>query len=256
MLSWCSYCQQFMGEVPPYEDLVINHGMCAACEANELGSAATDLRRANFLNDIQHQLAAAGKHNDIEEAERVIDVAIRAKVMAIDILIGIIAPLLREIGDDWKRNRVCVAQEHRFTAFCERIFSFLAAKVGDATSAAPATSADRAEVLLMNAPGNRHMLAVRILSLWLKKKGVPARLVDRPQSAKELVALINRTKPKQLLISMALSEQAEGVAAIAEQIAALQASTRPKVIVGGNAVKLGLVPAIPDATLLADINAL
>lgn len=245
-----------MGEVPPYEDLVINHGMCAACENKELGSGTTDLRHANFLNDIQRRLAAAGTRNDLAEAERIIDIAIRAKVMAIDILIGIVAPLLREIGDDWKRNHVCVAQEHRFTAFCEQVFSFLATRVGDATSAGRANSPARAEVLLMNAPGNRHLLALRILSLWLKKKGMPARVVERPQSAEELAALIKRIKPKQLLISMALSEQAEGVAAIAEKIAALPGSARPEVIVGGNAVKLGLVAAIPGATLLADISAL
>lgn len=256
MLSWCSYCQQFMGEVPPYEDLVINHGMCARCEAKELGAGAIDLNRANFLNDIQRRLAAAGMRNDLAEAERVIDVAIRAKVMAVDILIGIIAPLLHEIGEDWKRDRACVAQQDRLTAFCEEIFSFLAAKASDTASAARASAADRAEVLLMNAPGNRHMLAIRILSLWLKKKRVRARLLERVQSAGELLAQIDRTKPRQLLISMALSEQAEAVAAIAGHIAALPAAARPKVIVGGNAVKLGLVPAIPGATLLADISAL
>jgi len=43
---------------------------------------------------------------------------------------------------------------------------------------------------------------------------------------------------------------------ITERIAELPKSTRPKVIVGGYAVKLGLVPAIPGADLMADISSL
>jgi hypothetical protein len=41
-----------------------------------------------------------------------------------------------------------------------------------------------------------------------------------------------------------------------ERVAALPGPIRPKIIVGGYAVKLGLVPEIPGAELVADINTL
>jgi len=44
---------------------------------------------------------------------------------AIDLLIGIIAPLLYQIGEDWKHGAVTVAQEHRFTAFCEKVLELI-----------------------------------------------------------------------------------------------------------------------------------
>jgi hypothetical protein len=55
---------------------------------------------------------------------------------------------------------------------------------------------------------------------------------------------------------MALPEQADGVVGIVDRIAALPQALRPRVIVGGYAVKQGLVSEIPGAELLADISQL
>jgi len=55
---------------------------------------------------------------------------------------------------------------------------------------------------------------------------------------------------------MALAEQCAGVTALVERIEELPASIRPRVIVGGYAVKLGLVSAISDAELIGDISLL
>jgi hypothetical protein len=55
---------------------------------------------------------------------------------------------------------------------------------------------------------------------------------------------------------MTLAEQTPSVVTIAERIAQLPASVRPKVVVGGYAVKMGLITAIPGAHLIADISSL
>jgi hypothetical protein len=65
-----------------------------------------------------------------------------------------------------------------------------------------------------------------------------------------------RARPRLLLISMALAEQVADVTRIAQSIAELPVDVRPRVIVGGNAVKRGHVDAIPHAELLADISLL
>ena len=103
----------------------------------------------------------------------------------------------------------------------------------------------------MNAPGNEHTLAIRILALWLVSKGTLAQIADAHLNLDELVKLVGTTHPKMLLISMALAEQSRGVISIAERIAELPKSIRPKIIVGGYAVKLGLVPPIPGADLMS-----
>jgi len=71
-----------------------------------------------------------------------------------------------------------------------------------------------------------------------------------------LTTQLIRTQPKLILVSIALAEQCMGVTAIAERVAELPSSIRPRVIVGGNAVKLGLVSVIPGADLMGDISSL
>jgi hypothetical protein len=108
----------------------------------------------------------------------------------------------------------------------------------------------------MNAEGNRHTLAIRILALWLMNKSIRTRLVHPTPPLDDLMAVISDTRPTALLVSMALPEHRATVLKIAERVAALQGPIRPKIIVGGYAVKLGLVPEIPGAELVADINTL
>jgi methanogenic corrinoid protein MtbC1 len=100
------------------------------------------------------------------------------------------------------------------------------------------------------------MLGIRIVALWLVSKGVRAHAVDRPLNVEDILALVRTRQPRYLLVSVALAEQRESVVAIAERIAALPARTRPKIIVGGNAVKLGFVRDIPNCDLIADLGSL
>jgi methanogenic corrinoid protein MtbC1 len=255
MLSWCSYCQQFTGEAPPYENLNLTHGICEACELRESDLSAADITHARALRDIQRRLYEAGRSNDLKAAELIIEDAEKAKIRSVDILLGIIAPILYQVGEDWARSIVTVTEAHRFTTFCEKIFELIAAKVGFVIPT-DTTNAAEAEVLLVNAPGNSHTLAIRILALWMTSSGTRVGIVDVSTSLQALVSLVSRVKPRLLLVSMALAEQRTAVTIIAERIAGLPTLIRPKVIVGGHAVKLDLVSAIPGADLMADIRSL
>lgn len=255
MLRWCSYCQQFLGEVPNYDDLAITHGICASCKPRALDFADADIRSAEVLRGVQGRLFEAGIAQDLEAAKQIIDEAMTVGVRGADMLIGMIAPLLCRIGEDWQRGVVTVAQEHRFTRFCEQVVELVAAETSAINSATMAEGAE-ADVLLMNAPGSRHTLAIRILALWLTNHGLRVKTVAEAPDVDALPALVTSTQPKLLLISMALAEQLASVASLAERAAQLPTSVRPKIIVGGNAVKRGHVSAIPHAKLLADISLL
>ncbi len=255
MLTWCSYCQQFMGEVPPYDRLAITHSICTACEPEALELTESDFAHALKLRGIQEQLAEAGRQGDLQAAARIIGNARNANVGLVDILVGIIAPMLYQIGEEWQHCRISIAQEHRFTAFCEGVYRLIAAAESVAVQA-DATRTASSEVLLINAPGNTHTLAIRILALWLARKDIPARALDKLLTNEDLIKLIGRIRPGFLVISMALAEQAADVITIAERIADLPEDIRPSILVGGYAVKLGLVSAIPGASFMADIGSL
>lgn len=111
-------------------------------------------------------------------------------------------------------------------------------------------------VVLINAPGNHHLLALRILSLWLTGQGVPTDVVGPDEGLDDIVALVSRVRPRLVLISIALPAQRQAVVDVVTAIAALPQSSRPTVCVGGYAVKMGLIEPIPGAELMADIHEL
>ena len=108
----------------------------------------------------------------------------------------------------------------------------------------------------MNAPNNRHKLAVRILSNWLGSRGEKVRLVEDDVDYDKLLRSIAAEQPRYLLISMALIDQRASVAEIAERVQAVPEGIRPKVIIGGYPIKTGLIRAIPNAELQSNVSAL
>jgi hypothetical protein len=95
VLKWCAYCQQFMREVPDYDDFAITHGLCPECRARGFPfSAEGGLGHAVFLREIFRELFDAGRHDDLESGRRVVEKALSAACRPVDILIGMIAPML------------------------------------------------------------------------------------------------------------------------------------------------------------------
>jgi len=255
MLKWCSYCQQFMHEIPPYGDFSITHGLCLNCEAEHSDLFATDeLRHAIFLRSIFLALFEAGLKSDFGRAKRIVKEAIAANCRPVDILIGMIAPMLYEIGDGWERGALTVEDEHRFTAFCEQVVNLIDRRMQSSRSRLPST--DVPALFLMNAPGNTHTLAVRILALWLESRGIGVRRLVDDRNLEQLTQRLVTSAAKVLLISMALPEQRDGVVRISDLLDRFPAGVRPRLIVGGYAVKVGLARPIPGAELMADISSL
>jgi methylmalonyl-CoA mutase cobalamin-binding subunit len=254
MLRWCSFCQEFQGENPPFENLAITHGICSTCEVTALDVTERDLAHTRILQGVQGRLWNAGRNGDLKAVDNILYDATNARVRPLDILMGIVAPMLWQIGEDWKTGALTVADEHRFTAFCEAVFEAVVARASTASHVG--TTADDPPFLLMNASGNQHTLAVRMLELWLRHNDIPTLLVSARQSPEELATLITRTRSPGILVSMALAEQLPSVVALIERLAELPRPVRPKIILGGYAVKAALVPPIPSVELMPDINQL
>jgi methanogenic corrinoid protein MtbC1 len=220
-----------------------------------LTSGKYDFPARQVLLDIYARLTDAGRRNDLVAAEAIIDESVKAGIKPTDILFGIIAPMLYQAGEDWERGTFTVTEEHRLTAFCEAVVALISERVGFVTQS-PIPQPDRTEVLLMNACGNIHTIALRILGVKLMSEGIPALTVEMPSSPEGLTALLTHTRPKCILISMALADQSKDVTAFAKRVSEIPETSRPRIIVGGYAVKSGLVTEIPGADLIADICSL
>ena len=255
MIEWCAWCQQFMHEVVPFNDFSITHGVCTSCKSKHKNLFANDVvERADVLRVLFDALFNAGRHDDFKAASPIIENAIAANCRPVDILLGVISPMLYEIGEKWERGGLSVEAEHRFTAFSQKVLRLVEARIN--TARATPIAANAILVFLMNAPGNRHELAVRILSMWLKSQGAKVRIFKDNVRPDSLMRNIATQRPRYLLISMALIEQRGGVAEIARAIQALPRDIRPRTIVGGYPVKSGLISSIPETELLSNITAL
>lgn len=128
MLKWCAYCQQFMREIAPYDDFSVTHGLCNSCEtAPKDVFAGDEVARADFLRKIFHALFDAGRHEDFEAAAGIIENAIAANCRPVDILIGMIAPMLYEIGAYLVAGRERAAQAARSGLFSAAVLRSSAA---------------------------------------------------------------------------------------------------------------------------------
>ena len=251
MIKWCAYCHSFLGEIPPYHDFDPTHGICTRCKiAHPDLFDPLVLRNAAVARHIFEVLFEAGQKNDLGTAERIIEHALATNFRPADILMGMISPMLYEIGEGWEKGKVTVEDEHRFTAFCEEVLEMISTQwLPDENN-----EVGHEQILLVNAPGNLHNLGIRFLHLWLEGRGYHARVIEGDIG--DVVEDIVRSGPKIVLTSISLPEQTEGVAALFEQLKLALPVATPRLVVGGHAVKVGAIRHIAGADLCPDINLL
>jgi len=250
MLRWCSYCQEFQGEVPPFRDFRITHGICLRCKAKGAKQLDQEMEHSLFLKRCQSELMEVGERGDVEAAATIIEMARSSGIRPVEMLIGLIAPLLYIIGEGWERGKVSVAEEHRFTLFCEDVFRLVEKTSKDRD--VEAQDSRGMSVVLLNAYGNDHTIATRILALWLKAKGFDALVLDPPPPPAVLSATLHNLKPSAVLISLALSEQRTAVLSMMECLRSINGH-HLAVFIGGYAVKMELVAPIPGSIFMTDI---
>jgi methanogenic corrinoid protein MtbC1 len=169
VIRWCSYCQRFIGERPPYDDLSVTHGICSSCLGKP--DVLTDVSDrivevAAFFRDF---LRRAVRGSPPEPAE-VIDAGRELGIRPVDILLGVAQPTLYKIGDLFAAGRVSPQREHKLS---ERVEAVIAAF----EDASP-RSEDAPRVLLGGAPGNKHRIGARIFALTLAEEGIAVDEVD------------------------------------------------------------------------------
>lgn len=97
-------------------------------------------------------------------AWRLIEEALAAGAGAVDVLVGLLAPAMRKVGDDWEAGAISVADEHRASAVAMRV-------VGRLGPLARHRGVGRGTVVVGAPPGERHQLPVAIAADVLRARG-------------------------------------------------------------------------------------
>lgn len=257
MIRWCAYCQRFMGESPPYDDYGLTHGVCDECLPLFESDSDQGFERIMELKRFHDALREAGETEDLERAMALIEKARNLGVRPSDLLVGLIAPILYEVGSMWAERKIGVAEEHRFTRFYEAVVKRVTEESRSVVPFRPRGTAreeeSALEVMLIQPRSNKHVLGLKLLEHWLWDHGVSAMVVSLTHPV-SLEDLLRRLRPRWVGLSVSLSGQMDEVA----ELIALVARENPDIgiLVGGQAVKAGLVEIPAPAIAEPDPNGL
>jgi methanogenic corrinoid protein MtbC1 len=227
MIRWCAYCQRHQGEAEPYDDYSVTHTICEDCTARGAYMSREPASLAAIRDFLARVADAAGPE---ASAEQLVSEGMALGLDPVDLLLGIVQPVLRQIGERWASGEATIAEEHRVSATC----GLLIQRIADADpNAAALRQAPRPEVLLLAAANNRHTLGIQLLEALLIRQYISTFTIYPGPTVDEIVALARKLRPRVAAISCALPEQLGSAQLAAERLAELPHAERPLVVVGG-----------------------
>ena len=181
--------------------------------------------RASRVGEFERAFAAALLAGDEIAAETTIREAMDAKLTTAEIDEQVIAPALWLMGELWERGEISVADEHLATEIAIRVLALQR----EAERVANARRGHR--VLLATPAGERHVVALRMVSNLLSGAGYWIVMLGADVPAEALVASVLRHRPHVVCLSTtmpALSGQ------VVDSILAVQAACpTAQFVIGG-----------------------
>lgn len=235
MIRWCSYCQSFLGEVPPFEDYSPTHAVCEACLSKGRDYIASSVNLARQMGDFYNGLREAAAAGEAISLDEIMAAGSKLGIKDIDLCVGIIQPILYEIGELWKDGHLTAAQEHLFTEFAEQVIHRFKER------SFPIPNLPRAEnvdVLLVCADGNYHTLGVQIIDLAMRELGLKTKAITPGLPNQDILWSVERFQPRILGISIAEQGQIEQVIEFAKTVQNDPNRVDMKILVGGSGVRI------------------
>ncbi len=198
--------------------------------------------------DLLWEAVSAG---DEHAATLVVFDALEHGLPAQEVLLELIAPVQRRVGEEWAANRLTVAQEHAASAINDRAIAALSHR----TAAAPGTPV-KGRVVVACVDGEWHGLPARLLAEVLKLRGWAVDYLGAQVTTDHLIQHVHHVGPDLVALSSSIPARLPVAHAA---ITAVQATGTP-VLVGGAAfgphgryaALLGADAWAPDAGAAAD----
>jgi methanogenic corrinoid protein MtbC1 len=155
----------------------------------------------------------------------------------VDLLMGLVQPALYRIGKCWENGTASTREEALVTATCTNMLQSLLNRLPAVGSCRQSSNP---KVLLVNAQGNFHTLGLQLVEFVLLSRGVPTLTITPGLGAREVLALVGATRPRVVGIGLSLPTHFRGAREVAAGVRELPEAVRPRVVVGGFAVKHGM----------------
>lgn len=236
MIRWCCFCQRFLGESEPFDDPGFTHSICTPCDAR-LERGEPLLKDTEQARSLVNRVIAAANARDWASCKAAVEEARAIQVGADSLLLGLLQPVLYEAGRAWQAGTLSVAAEHQLTSWCERIFSSL-----------PIIDIERPlDLLLLQAPGNAHLLGPQFAARLLANAGLSVEVVVPAIPFEEIVVLAQQLRPRAIGFSCALPESIQAANAVITKLRArLEPVLEVRYLLSGFAFRLGGGHALPS----------
>lgn len=235
MIQWCAYCQRFITEVEPFDDYRVSHGICRSCSLKVDSLGRADLDALAGVIAFYRRLDGIAMSKEPANVDAILAESRQLGIMPLDLMVGMLHPLLAKVGDMWSAGRLDVATEHRITSMVQDLVMGLRGpRGGRGRDESP-------RVFLVNAEGNHHTLGLTMAEIYFAGRGISALTIAPGLPNEEILALVAQHKPEVFGFSIALSSQMAQVREVAGLLRRMRESPK-HLIVGGPAVRLGLSP--------------
>jgi len=141
---------------------------------------------------------------------------------------GLIQPVMYEIGRLWEQDKISTAEEHLATSMVGRILAGLYARF-------PIPPAGRGKAVVTSAPNEFHELGARMLADMLEAAGWDVLFLGANTPAEELIKLVRKANPRLLAISLTMPFSIDKVATIISTLKRTPDLSHIKIMVGGSA---------------------
>jgi methanogenic corrinoid protein MtbC1 len=242
VIRWCAYCQTYMDEVAPFDNYALTHSICRDCLRRGVVRDPTHVAGIRPIVAYYDALRRAAGDGDVARAGELLDQGLGLGLRPTDLALGILQPLLHRIGTEWAAGRATVAEEHRFTAFCTAMIALLFDRRREM---AHCRGSANPHALLVPADGNYHVLGTLFVEFCLMVSGVPNYAVVPGLPVTEVARLASTLNPAVIGISVAEISQLAPVRDLAMLARGWPPERRPRIVIGGPAIRLGLQP-IPE----------
>lgn len=237
-----------MGEREPRSDYSITHGICPIChtrsrlERNGLVSGARLMFQ--FFESIREDLLALKNRPPAQllaDAEKI-------GIAPLDLVAGIMQPVLYEIARLQGLGEATIEQEHRFSELVEGLLDEMKKR---RPHDGRLLSAGHSDVVLACHESNLHVIGVRLINEYLLSKGISTQSLFPRYPFKEIIDAANESRAKIVGISVANEEQAlETLNRWTQYVQSHQSSPSLHLLLGGMGVS-SILPPLPARTYIS-----
>jgi len=165
-------------------------------------------------------VAAADERRALAVAQELLD----GGMTPAQLLLDVVAPVQRQVGQLWQRNEWSVAQEHAATAINERVIT-----VATTRAAASPAAATKGHVVVACLDGEWHAIPPRIVGEILRENGWQVTFLGTSVPTGHLVSYLHQHGPDVVALSCTLSRSLPR----AHQVITACRNTGTRVLVGG-----------------------